>query len=204
METSFSLAIVLLVLVQSARLEMSPCIVAPLFSENSPTACQLIITDEVQAQFKKSALKIIPITVEAEFDTVVDFVSRTFSGSNEHRNATGGDCSEVIGVVGDLDLKTANIIYTLISRANLSITLVSAVAPSTFLPTTNLVLPNLLHMNPLTHYVEALATFFDHLNWTRIGLISDDTDYYEFAAELIQQRLLENPATKYHSFCEDQ
>ena len=48
-------------------------------------------------------------------------------------------------------------------------------------------------MNPLAHYVEALVAFFDHLNWTRIGLISDDTYYYEFAAELVQQKLLENP-----------
>ena len=185
METDFSLAIVLLVLVQSARIEMSPCIVAPLFSENS-TACQLIIMDKVQAQFKNNALKIIPITVEAEFDTVVDFVSRTFSmNQNEHGNV---NCSEVIGVVGNLDLKTASIIHTLASRANLSITLVS-----TFLSTTNLVLPNLFHMNPLSHYVEALAAFFDHQNWTRIGLISDDTDYHEFAAELVQQKLIKNP-----------
>ena len=123
----------------------------------------------------------------------MDFVSRVFGrNKNEHGHITGSDCNEVIGVVGDLDLKTASIIHTLASRANLSITLVSAVAPSTFLPATNLVLPNLLHMNPLMHYVEALVAFFDHLNWTRIGLISDDTYYYEFAAELLQQKLLEN------------
>ena len=135
-------------------------------------------------------MKIISVNNEPEFNTVVNFVSRAFSRYQD--NITGCDCSEVIGVVGDLDLKTANIIHTLASRANVSITLVSAVAPSTFQPTTNLVLPNLLHMNPFTHYVEALVAFFDHLNWTRIGLISDDTYYYEFAAELLQQKLLEN------------
>ena len=180
-----TLAMVLLVLAaefQSANLVKSPCIISPLLSDNPPTTCELVM-DEVQV----SSLKIIPINNETEFDTVVDFVSRVFS--RNQRNITG---SEVIGIVGDLDLKTASIIHTLSSRANLSITLVSAVAPSTFLPTTNLVLPNLLHMNPLMHYVEALVAFFDHLNWTRIGLISDDTYYYEFAAELVQQKLLEN------------
>ena len=35
--------------------------------------------------------------------------------------------------------------------------------------------------------------FCDHLNWTRIGLISDDTYYYQFAAELLQQKLMDNP-----------
>ena len=176
-----TLAMVLLVLAaefQSANLVKSPCIISPLLSDNPPTTCELVM-DEVQV----SSLKIIPINNETEFDTVVDFVSRVFS--RNQRNITG---SEVIGIVGDLDLKTASIIHTLSSRANLSITLVSAVAPSTFLPTTNLVLPNLLHMNPLIHYVEALVAFFDHLNWTRIGLISDDTYYYEFAAELVQQK----------------
>ncbi len=48
-------------------------------------------------------------------------------------------------------------------------------------------------MNPLTLYVEALVAFCDHLNWTRIGIISDDTHYYESAAEGIQQKLLKNP-----------
>ena len=150
--------------------------------------------DQVQANLN-ATLKIFPVNNEAEFDTIVDFVSRVFSSNQGKQESISGDCNdctEVIGVVGDLDLKTASIIHTLASRANLSITLVSAVAPSTFLPTTNLVLPNLLHMNPLTHYVEALVAFFDHLNWTRIGLISDGTYYYEFAAELVQQKLLEN------------
>ena len=185
--------LLLAVAFKSANPFKSPCIIAPwnnmMSSSGSNPSC------DIEWQEKNGTLRIIATDSKREFDTVIDYVSRVLCNSTASHCGitTGGSCSEVIGVMGDLDLKTASIIHTLASRANLSITLVSAVAPSTFLPTTNLVLPNLLHMNPLTHYVEALAAFLDHLNWTRIGLISDNTDYYEFTAELIQQKLLENP-----------
>ena len=183
---------ILLFLLATATSVSQPCIVVPL-PIDSLTACQLVL-EEGQAGSKNGTLEAIPVNNKTVFHTVVDFVSRVFSANrNGSGNVSGGGCSEVIGVVGDLDLKTASIIRNLTSRANLSITLVSAVAPSTFLPATHLALPNLLHMNPLTHYVEALAAFLDHLNWTRIGLISDHSPYYQFAAELIQQKLLENP-----------
>ncbi len=186
------LVVLLLLVHQSSSGQVKQlCIIAPLSGGNRPIACELVTTEVVYSE--NYTLKIVPISSEVEFDTIVDFSSREFrSDQQEHGSLHGGDCSEVIGIVGDLDLKTANIVHTLASRANFSIKLVSAVAPSTFLPTTNLALPNLLHMNPLTHYVEALAAFLDHLNWTRIGLISDNTHYYEFAAELIQQNLLQN------------
>ena len=145
------------------------CIIVPFFSDNLPEVSKETL-DEVQAYLGNISPKILLINNEREFDTVIEFISRVFEV-----NVTDDGCSEVIGVVGDLDLKTASIIHTLASRANLSITLVSAVAPSTFLPATHLALPNLLHINPLTHYVEALAAFLDGLNWTRIGLISDNT-----------------------------
>ena len=62
---------------------------------------------------------------------------------NFDENETKSDClcSEMIGVVGDLDSSAARIIHTLASRSNLNITLVAAVAPSTFLPVP---LPNVL------------------------------------------------------------
>lgn len=163
-----------------------PCFIVPLF--NYSTTCELVM-DTMQEHITNAY--IVLIKTEAEFDTVVDFVSRAFSDQHQHE---GAHCSEIIGVVGDIDAKTAGIVHTLVSRANLNVTLVSAVAPSSVsLPTTNLVLPNLLDMNPLTHYIDALVTFCDQLKWTRIGLISDDNHYYTFAAELLQQKLLENP-----------
>ena len=38
-----------------------------------------------------------------------------------------------------------------------------------------------------------LSVSVDQLNWTRIGLITDDTHYHLYAAEMLQKKLLENP-----------
>lgn len=182
--------------------ELTSCILAPLLApllnlrDHPPFTCELAV-DEREAAIHNATVRLIPVSSGTSFNTVVEFVSRRFSRHHSKHavtgSHTGSDCSEVIGVVGDLDSKTASILHTLSSRANFSLTLVSAFAPSTFLPTTHLTLPGLLDMNPLTFYVEALVAFFDHLNWTRIGLISDTTQYFSFAAELLQQKLLENP-----------
>lgn len=102
-------------------------------------------------------------------------------------------CHDIIGIVGDVDSQTASITHALASRSNLSLTLVATSTPSTFPPVTNLDLPNVLDMNPLQHYVEALVGFIGQLNWTRIGLISDDAPYHLFAAEMLEKKLLENP-----------
>ena len=135
-----------------------------------------------------NCINLITVSSQTELEILVDFVSRAFQD-----NLTDDDssCSEVIGVVGDIDFSTASIIHTLASRSNLNITLVAAVAPSTFLPVT-MALPHVLDMNPLVHYIEALVSFTDQLNWTRIGLISDGSHYHEFAAELFQQQLFKN------------
>ena len=136
---------------------------------------------------------LIGVSSELEHELVVDFVVREFQ-CNFHENETKSDClcSEIIGVVGDIDSSEASIIHTLASRSNLNITLVSAVASSTSLPVTNLALPNVLDMNPLVHYIKALVSFTDQLNWTRIGLISDGSHYHQFAADLFQTQLLDN------------
>ena len=131
-------------------------------------------------------IKLITVYTEIEYEVLVDFLAHSTETSSPCA------CSEVIGVVGDLDSSAARIIHTLASRSNLNITLVAAVAPSTFLPVTNLALPNVLDMNPLVHYIEALVSFTDQLNWTRITLISDGSLYHEFAAELFQTQLLDD------------
>ena len=137
----------------------------------------------------KNRLKLFTISSQTEHEILVDFVSGAFQ---DNLNNDDSFCSEVIGVVGDLDSTTASIIHTLASRSNLNITLVAAVAPSTFLPVTNVALPNVLDMNPLVHYIESLVSFTDQLNWTRIGLISDGSHYHELAAELFQKQLLDD------------
>ena len=125
-------------------------------------------------------------------EIVIKFISRALQCKYKN-NISKCTCSEVIGVIGDLDFVTASIIHTLASRSNLNITLVAAVAPSTFLPVTELAtLPHVLDMNPLVHYIEALVSFTDQLNWTRIGLISDGSRYHEYVAEIFQKELLSN------------
>ena len=146
-------------------------------------------------------LQLVEVNSKLDFATVVSFVSRVFPSPGYYSAAAGlhkgggnlSNCSKVIGIVGDLGARTARIIHTLASRSNLSIILVASVAPSTFLPVSNLALPNVLDLRPLSHYIEALVGFFDRLNWTRVGLITDNTYYYQFAAELLQKRLLADP-----------
>jgi hypothetical protein len=102
-------------------------------------------------------------------------------------------CSKSIAVVGELDSQTANIIHTLADRSNISIMLVASSTPPNLLPVSNLELPSVFDMNPIQHYIDAVVSFVDRLNWTRIGLITDDTLYHLFAVELLQKRLQSNP-----------
>ena len=121
------------------------------------------------------------IGTKPEYETVIHFVSNFF-----HSSRAGSGCSEVIGVVGDIDFKTASILHTL---ANFTLTLVAAVAPSSFIPVTNLVIPNLLDIHPLSHYIDAIVSYIDEWKWSRIGLIRDDTLYYQYAAEMLFSKL---------------
>ncbi len=128
-------------------------------------------------------IRMVEVDGSLNYETLVSYILRVFP-----KDGFEGVCSAVIGVVGDLDSQTASVIHTLASRANLSITMVASYAPSSFLPVTSLDLPNVLDMNPLDHYIEALVTFTLQQNWTRIGVISDNTAYYRFAADRLQQQ----------------
>ena len=139
---------------------------------------------------KNLNVTLIEVTTELEYELVVDYVVTEFQ-CNFHEIETKSDClcSEIIGVIGDLDSSAARIIHTLAGRSNLNITLVAA---STTLPVTNLALPNVLDMNPLVYYIRALVSFTYQLNWTRIALISDGSHYHQFAADLFQMQLLDD------------
>ena len=147
---------------------------------------------EVMSNSQAETLHLITTYSNVAHGTVVELASRVYCSMQlDYENISDCPCSEVIGVVGDLASSTASIIHTLASRYDLDITLVASIAPSTFLPVTNLALPNVLDMNPLVHYIEALISFTDQLNWTRIGLISDNSHYHHYAAELFQTQLLD-------------
>ena len=44
-------------------------------------------------------------------------------------------------------------------------------------------------MNPLSHYIDAITSLIDRLDWTYIGLITDSTNYQLYAAELLLKKL---------------
>ena len=121
----------------------------------STTGCILVAqSDNVVGILRETTrinlnVTLIGVSSELEHELVVNFVVREFQCENARKSDYL--CSEIIGVVGDIDYSAARIIHTLdlASRSNLNITLVAAV---TFLPVTNLALPNILDMNPLVHY----------------------------------------------------
>ena len=164
-------------------LETVKCILVPLAGQMNVSS--------IEGKFSSDEpSKIVVIRTKPELGTLVHFVSSIF-----HSNQARADCSEVVGVVGDVDYKTASILHTLASRSNFTLTLVAAVAPSTFLPVTNLVLPNLLDIHPLSHYIETIVSFIDEWRWSRIGMIRDDTLYYQYAAEMLHAKLAEASKT---------
>lgn len=133
------------------------------------------------------ALKIISSPSESEYETLVKYVSNSYA-FNPRENV---EYSEVDGVVGDVGSRTASILHILASRFNLSLTLVPTASPTTSLPVTDPVLPSVLDMWPLAHYTEAVVSFIDQWNWTRIGLISDTSNYYRYAAETLHNKILQ-------------
>ena len=80
--------------------------------------------------------------------------------------------------------KTARTIHLLSEKLNLNITLVASVSPSTFLPVTDLSLPNVFDLKPLSHYIEGVVSFLQSWNWTRIGLITESSARVELSALL--------------------
>jgi hypothetical protein len=133
---------------------------------------------------------LVHVDSRSEYAAVFGFVSLAFAAAVS-RNVTGSRCSEVVGVVGDLDSGTAGIIHTLASRSNRSITLVSTGTSSNSLPVATLALPSVVDMRPLPHY--GLVELLDILNWTCIGLVTDGAYYYQYAAELLHRKLSRDP-----------
>lgn len=71
----------------------------------------------------RKSLKLIILNSELQYSTLSHFVSNVFSQEMYDVNASQLICSEVIGVVGDLDSKMVRVIHTLSSRSNHNITL---------------------------------------------------------------------------------
>ena len=102
---------------------------------------------------------------------------------------TGNQCSDILGIVGDLDFTTTSIIHDLTARSNSSVTQVVSILSPNILPMEDLAYSNVVDMNPLSHYIDAITSLIDRLDWTYIGLITDSTNYQLYAAELLLKKL---------------
>ena len=133
-------------------------------------------------------VSLVILNSEYKYSTLLRYLSQS----------SQDNCNEVIGIVGDVGTETAGIINTLAKGFNSSIALISAVSPTTFGFQVNDNLPpssNMLDMNPVSHYAQAVINYTNHLNWTRIGLISDSTNYYQLAAQLLQEAMHQSERT---------
>ena len=186
---SFLLAFILVLL---SHCEARQCIFVILpqnqqLQESTADPCSTI-----QGNGSIAAFEIILVPSKPEYEALLCVFNKLLIGSESCVNDGEHYCEDNIGVIGDIDRKTANILHTIASRSNFNLTLVAAIAPSSFVPVTGLLLHNVLDMKPLSHYIEAIVSFINRWNWTRIGLISDNFLYYQYAAELLLKRLQEN------------
>lgn len=129
---------------------------------------------------------LLPFNSELKYTVLISYYKELYQSDNE------GNCSEVIGIIGGLHSETVRIIHTLARRSTISTTLVAAQASFNFVPVNKWNLPNILDMNPLIYYIQTLISFTDYMNWTRIGLVSDNTYRHHYIAEQTQKYLLED------------
>ena len=193
---SFLLAFILVLLSHCKARQCIFVILPPNQQHQDPNADPC---STVQGNESIAAFEIIFVPSEPEYEALLCVIDGLRIGNfTTESRMTDGEyyCEDNIGVIGDIDRKTANILHTLASRSNFNLTLVAAIAPSSFVPVTGLSLPTVLVMKPLSHYIEAIVSFVDQWNWTRIGLISDDSLYYQYAAELLLEKLKENNHTE--------
>ena len=69
-------------------------------------------------------LELIIFDSELKYESMILFMSHKF-GSYQFdglEHLTGNQCSDILGVVGDLDFKVTNIIHNLAARSNSSVT----------------------------------------------------------------------------------
>ena len=130
-----------------------------------------------------SPVELIPVDSRVQYATLVEYAEELLSqvsGPSADRI-----CQDVVGVVGDIDARTAGVILSLSRMFGQNISLVASVVPSSFLPIFNTTLPNVFHLKPPSHYIEGIVSLIRYWNWTRIGVIADDTIFYQSAAEML-------------------
>ena len=171
----------------SSPLNQCVLVAVPLSSGNDGYS----ISANISTANYQDNLELIIFDSELKYESMILFLSHKFGGYNfdglEH--LTGNQCSDILGVVGDLDFKTASIIHNSASRSNISVTQVVSILSPSILPLEDLGYSNVVDMNPLSHYIDAITSLIDRLDWTYIGLITDSTNYQLYAAELLLKKL---------------
>ena len=149
------------------------------------------ISANISAANHQDNLELIIFDSELKYESMILFLSQKFGRYHydglEH--LTGNQCSDILGVVGDLDFKTASIIHNSASRSNISVTQVVSILSPNIWPLEDLGYSNVVDMNPLSHYIDAITSLIDRLDWTYIGLMTDSTNYQLYAAELLLKKL---------------
>ena len=168
----------------SSPLNQCVLVAVPLSSGNDGYS----ISANISTANHQDNLELIIFDSELKYESMILFLSHKLGGYQfdglEH--LTGNQCSDILGVVGDLDFKITNIIHDLASRLNSSVTQVVSILSTNILPLED---SNVVDMNPLSHYIDAITSLIDRLDWTYIGLITDSSNYQLYAAELLLKKL---------------
>lgn len=130
-------------------------------------------------------MELVIFNSKFEYSTLLQFLSCTFSNVQDDHCSRGGEnssCSNITGVIGDLDFETA--IDVLASTTNQNVVQVFGAPSSNSLPVKHSATFKVVDMNPL------LVSLLKKLNWTRIALIVENADYHRYEAELLQKELL--------------
>ena len=164
------------------------CVVISLpFSSGEERA--LFLTNPKQ-QGGSNDVALIAVNSKIPFSTLVSILELK-TDLDSRGNNSGPLCDKIIGIVGVIDSTIAK--FATNCNLNLNVTLVAALTPPPSLPVTDLsTLPNVLDLNPLSHYIQATVSFIEQWNLTCITVISEDTYYHQYAAELLYKELLQD------------
>ena len=181
------LAILLFIGANSSPLSQCVLVAVPLSSGNDGYS----ISANISTANHQDNLELIIFDSELKYESMILFMSHKFGGYHFDglEYLRGNHCKDILGVVGNLDFKTTSIIHDLAARSNSSVTQIVSISSPNILPLEDIGYSNVVDMNPLSHYIDAITSLIDRLDWTYIGLITDSTNYQLYAAELLLKKL---------------
>ena len=190
MNIAFFTVVVLAIFIGANSSPLNQCVLVavPLSSGNDGYS----ISTNISTANHQHNLELIIFDSELKYESMILFLSHKFDGYQYDglERLTGNHCEDnILGVVGDLDFKSTSIIHDLATRSNSTVTQVVSILLTNTLPLEDLGYSNVVDMNPLSHYIDAITSLINRLDWTYIGLITDSTNYQLYAAELLLKKL---------------